>query len=68
MHPDFTGWQRGYGYFSVSASGRQNVDDYIQTQRYHHGRGKTFRQEVEQFLKLYGVEYEEAYLPEEYED
>ena len=67
LYPDFEGWQRGYGYFSVSASRRQQTIGYIAAQRYKHGRHMTFRQEVKRFLELYGVEYDEAYLPEEYE-
>ena len=64
--PAFTGWQRGYGYYSVSQSQRPPLVRYIERQRIHHGRNQmTFRQEVQLLLDKYGVEYEVAYLPEE---
>jgi len=50
-------WQTGYAAFSVSESGVKSVSDYITHQKEHHQK-KTFQQEIEEFLKLYGFEKE----------
>src|SRR5215210_1382166 len=54
-------WQEGYGAFTVGASQRQTIKDYIARQEEHHGR-KTFQEEYLEFLQAYGVEYNEKYL------
>jgi REP element-mobilizing transposase RayT len=54
-------WQEGYAAFTVSPSGRESVRKYIASQEEHHRR-KTFREELIEFLKKAGVEYEERYL------
>ncbi len=54
-------WQEGYGVFSVSASGKQRVSDYIVNQRRHHGK-LSFQEEFLAFLEKYNVEYDERYL------
>ena len=54
-------WQEGYTAFTVSPSGRESVRKYIASQEEHHRR-KTFREELIEFLKKAGVEYEERYL------
>ena len=46
-------WQTGYGAFSVSESGVNNVYNYIKSQKQHH-QTKTFEQEYLSFLGLYG--------------
>jgi len=46
-------WQTGYGAFSVSESGVAKVQEYISNQKEHHKK-KTFQEEYESFLKLYG--------------
>jgi putative transposase len=46
-------WQVGYAGFSVSESGVEKVCDYIANQKPHHQK-KTFQQEYDDFLKLYG--------------
>lgn len=54
-------WQTGYGAFSI---GRSNVDAlkrYIAGQKEHHRR-KTFEEEYINFLRKYGVEYDERYV------
>ncbi len=48
-------WQNGYAAFSVSASVVEKVFLYIENQKLHH-RKNTYDQEVDDFLKLYGVE------------
>jgi putative transposase len=54
-------WQAGYGAFSVSQSGLDDVRTYIQTQRQHHTT-KTFQDEFRAFLKKYEIEYDERYV------
>jgi REP element-mobilizing transposase RayT len=54
-------WQRGYGAFSVSESGRAAVIRYIQDQEHHHRR-ISFREEFLVLLKKHGIEFEEKYL------
>lgn len=54
-------WQEGYGAFTVSASQRAAVHDYIARQEEHH-RHRTFQEEYLEMLQLSGVEYDERYL------
>src|SRR5437773_10067961 len=54
-------WQNGYGVFSVSQSGVEEVRKYIANQQEHH-RKKTFQEEFLEFLKRYEVPYDERYV------
>ena len=54
-------WQEGYAAFTVSASARALVQDYIARQEEHHHR-QSFREELIAFLQKSGVEYDERYL------
>lgn len=54
-------WQEGYGAFSVSASQRELVRNYIAKQEEHH-RKRTFQEEYVELLKRSGVEYDDRYL------
>jgi REP element-mobilizing transposase RayT len=54
-------WQKGYGAFSVSKSGEEQLLEYIRTQEDHHRR-RDFKEEYLSFLKRYGVDYDERYL------
>jgi putative transposase len=54
-------WQQGYAAFTVSASNREAVKEYIIKQPEHH-RTKTFQDEYVAFLKKHEIEYEEKYL------
>ena len=47
-------WGRGYGAFSVSQSGVDEVRAYIAGQTEHH-RLKLFAEEYEKFVKVYGL-------------
>ena len=47
-------WQQGYGYFSVSASQKRLVADYIQKQREHHVRMST-EEEFERLVKKHSA-------------
>ncbi|WP_375579087.1 transposase [Marivirga tractuosa] len=57
--PDKFGWQTGYAAYSVSESAIEKVFQYIKNQKQHH-RKKSFQEEYETFLKLYGFEGDDA--------
>lgn len=54
-------WQAGYGAFTVSASHRAKLREYILGQDEHH-RARSFQEEYLDFLRKRGVEYDEDYL------
>ena len=54
-------WQAGYGAFSLGQSQISTLLIYIEGQEEHH-RTRTFKEEFIEFLKRYGVEYDEKYL------
>ncbi len=51
-------WQEGYGAFSVSASNRDSVKDYIKHQQEHHAK-RSFEDEFIALLRKSGVAYAE---------
>jgi putative transposase len=55
------GWQTGYGAFSVSASGVEEVRRYIEKQEEHH-RKRSFQEEFIGLLKKHGIEFDERYI------
>jgi putative transposase len=57
-------WQKGYGVFSVSQSGRQAIASYIQNQRQHHQK-QTFEQEYLRTLELHEIEYDPRFVFDE---
>jgi hypothetical protein len=61
--PALTGfaWQGGYGAFSIGPASLEALKRYIDTQEEHHQK-RTFQQEYREFLKRYGVEYDERYV------
>lgn len=54
-------WQQGYGVFSVGMSQKERLLDYIDTQEEHH-RTRPFQEEYRDFLKKYGIDYDERYV------
>jgi REP element-mobilizing transposase RayT len=54
-------WQSGYGGFSVGPAELEQVVDYIARQEEHH-RVMSFQEEYRNFLKRYGIEYDEDYV------
>ena len=54
-------WQEGFGAFSIGISGVESTVRYIQTQEKRHRR-KSFREELEGFLKKHGCAYTEEML------
>jgi REP-associated tyrosine transposase len=57
----WTGWQEGFGAFSVSASHVAGVAEYIRGQAAHHQR-HTFEEEFLSLLKRYGVQYDPKHV------
>ena len=53
--------RKGFGALSIGVSGVEDTVYYIQTQEEHH-RKKSFREELEVFLKKHGYEYKAAIL------
>jgi REP element-mobilizing transposase RayT len=54
-------WQEGYGAFSVSASNREGVTNYIQQQKEHHKK-HNFKEEFLMLLGKHGIAFDEKYL------
>lgn len=54
-------WQEGFGSFSYSHSHIDQVYQYILNQEEHH-RKRTFKEEYQDFLKKFDIEYDERYL------
>ncbi|MCK5839635.1 MAG: transposase, partial [Bacteroidales bacterium] len=54
-------WQAGYGIFSVSASQKSKVINYIRNQQEHH-KTVSFMDEVRVFYKKHEIEYDERYV------
>ena len=48
-------WQTGYAAYSVSESVVEKVYHYIHNQKQHHAN-KTFQQEYDEFIKVYGLD------------
>lgn len=54
-------WQDGYGAFSVSPSGVDNVVAYIANQHEHHSK-ISFQDEFRELLHEHEIEYDERYV------
>ena len=61
IFPDFTGWQNGYGAFTVSEYHKDRLIQYIINQEEHH-KNKTFKKKYKSLLERYNIEYDETYL------
>ncbi|MCX6979314.1 MAG: IS200/IS605 family transposase [Verrucomicrobia bacterium] len=55
LRRDGFAWQEGFGAFSIGVSGVKDTVEYIRTQEAHH-RQRSFREEVEAFLKKHGFD------------
>ena len=53
--PNKFSWQTGYAAYSVSESVLEKVEYYIQNQKIHHQK-RSFQQEYDGFLKIYGFD------------
>lgn len=54
-------WQKGYGVFSLGASQKDSLLNYIDRQEEHH-RKQTFQDEYRAFLQKYQINYDEQYV------
>jgi REP element-mobilizing transposase RayT len=54
-------WQEGFGAFSYSHSQLPQVIEYIERQEEHH-RKRTFAEEYKEFLRLFAIDFEDAYI------
>jgi putative transposase len=54
-------WQRGYGAFSVGASGKDGLVAYVRDQDRHH-QHRTFQEEYRELLTRYGEKWDERYV------
>ncbi len=54
-------WQEGYSAFTVSATARAQVHEYIAHQEQHHAH-KPFLDELKEMLERAGVKYDPKYL------
>ena len=59
-------WQDGFGAFTYSKSQIDKVVKYILNQPLHHKK-KSFREEYLEFLKIFGIKYDDKYLFEWYD-
>ena len=59
-------WQDGFGAFSYSHSSLDHVFQYIMNQKEHHIK-KSFKEEYEEFLTKFNIEFKSEYLFEWYE-
>jgi putative transposase len=62
-------WQEGYGAFSYSKSQVSSVVQYVLNQEANH-RTKTFIEEYHEFLRKFGIDFEEQYtfVPVDYDN
>lgn len=54
-------WQSGYGAFSYHKSMIPTIIRYIENQKEHH-RKKSFLEEYEEYLKEFGIDYDNRFL------
>jgi putative transposase len=54
-------WQGGYAAFSISQADIEAVRAYIRNQAEHHKK-QSFQDEVREWLRRYGIEWDERYL------
>jgi putative transposase len=54
-------WQEGFGAFSYSRGELDSMIKYVLNQEIHH-RKTTFREEYVEFLKKFGIDYDQKYL------
>ena len=60
-------WQAGFGAFSYAQSQLDTLVKYVMNQENHH-RKQSFREEYQELLKKFDVEYDERYIMNEVEE
>ncbi len=61
QHGSSFAWQEGYGAFSVSASNKRAVNEYIAAQPRHHQK-RSFEPEFVAMLRKSGIEYDPRFI------
>lgn len=66
LHSEFAdlrsfAWQEGYGGFTVSKSGMDDVAEYIRNQKSHHGKFDSLV-EFKELLRRHEIDYDPKYL------
>ena len=61
IFPHFMGWQDGYGAFTYAISAKDNLIEYVKTQKEHHKK-TSFKNEYISLLNEHGIEFDEKYL------
>ena len=61
LFPHFKTWQEGYGAFTYHIGMKETLVNYVVNQEEHH-RTRTFKEELENFLREHNVIYDEKYL------
>jgi REP element-mobilizing transposase RayT len=62
IHVPTFSWQEGYAGFTLSATSRGGVRNYIMKQEEHHNGAVSFRDELISLLKAAEIEYDPKYL------
>lgn len=63
VFPNFTGWQDGYGAFTIGWKDREPVIEYINNQEAHHHK-KTYVEELREMVEECGLRWDPDHLPE----
>jgi len=58
---EFEGWAEGYGAFTYAYRDKDMIIKYIKNQEEHHKK-VSFQEEYLQFLKEFGVDYDERFI------
>jgi REP element-mobilizing transposase RayT len=61
LFPRFEGWAQGYGAFTYAYRDKDIITHYIKNQEKHHQK-KSFHEEYIEFLKDFGVDFDERYI------
>jgi len=62
IFPHFTGWQAGYGAFTITWKDKPRIINYIKNQKEHH-KLNSFKDEYQQFLRDYNIDFNTKYIP-----
>ncbi len=57
----FPGWQVGFGAFTYSQSGKDQLIQYVKNQENHHKK-LSFKEELIALFKEHGIDFDEKYL------
>lgn len=60
-HPNWLGWQDGYGAFTVSRSHVDDLRRYVRTQSEHHAR-RSFQNEFLELLRRHNIDFDQRYI------